>query len=252
MPGGEPARAPRERSKVGRATALSTEAPTRAKGPLHQRVITLLVGAVVAVMLPFYILLRLSVYLNQTYQVWSWVSIAGGMVATVLLLMLYAAWARWRIGSGFKFSKGVARGLMVLVAMYVGYTAMYISGANVKTEEVRETYTALHPLMRLGVSTFMLADGEVVMTDAERVPEDYAKMGLPLNEGSLHFKQESGYVHAMDLRTKGREEWKNFLMTIYFKAMGFRTLRHAGTADHLHVSLPLEAALPTESGLPRD
>ena len=203
--------------------------------------VTFLVGSIVAIVLPFYVLLRLSVYLDRTYQIWPWLSVAGGVAATVIILMLYAAWARWRLGAGFKFSKGVSRGLLVLVAMYVGYSAMYISAANVKTEDVRATYTALHPLLRLGVSTLMLADQEVVMTDAERQPEDYARMGLPLNEGSLHFRQDdSGYVHAVDLRTNGREEWKNFLMTVYFKIAGFRTLRHTGTADHLHVSLPVD------------
>ncbi|MFV1981287.1 MAG: hypothetical protein ACC655_09060, partial [Rhodothermia bacterium] len=137
---------------------------------------------------------------------------------------------------------GVTRGLAILVAIYVGYTAMYISAANVKTDDVRATYTSLHPLLRLGVSTFMLADQEVVMTDAQRQPEDYARMGLPVNEGSLHFRQDgSGYVHAVDLRTNGRGEWKNFLMTLYFKIAGFRTLRHTGTADHLHVSLPVDS-----------
>ncbi len=215
---------------------------SKPKGPIHQRLITFLVGTAVAVFLPFYLLLRLSVYLNQTYQIWPWLAIAGGVAATVILLMLYAAWARWRLGAGFKFSKGVTRGLAILVAIYVGYTAMYISAANVKTDDVRATYTSLHPLLRLGVSTFMLADQEVVMTDAQRQPEDYARMGLPVNEGSLHFRQDgSGYVHAVDLRTNGRGEWKNFLMTLYFKIAGFRTLRHTGTADHLHVSLPVDS-----------
>lgn len=213
--------------------------PPTPKGPLHQRIISFLVGLAVMLVLPFYVLLRGSVFLYQEYAVWPWLAIAGGTAATVLLLMLYAAWLRWRLGSGFRFSKGVTRGLVVLVAMYVGYTAMYISASNVKTEEVHETYTALHPLLRLATSTFVLIDNDVVVTDGERSREDYAAMGLPVNEGSLHFRQEdTGYAHAVDLRTKGREEWKNFLMTIYFKAAGFRTLRHTGTADHLHVSLP--------------
>jgi hypothetical protein len=213
---------------------------TRAKGPIHQRLITFLVASIAVVVLPFYVLLRGSVYLNQAFAVWPWLAIAGGVGATVVILMLYVAWTRWRIGSGFKFSRGVTRGLIVLVTLYVGYTAMYISAANVKTEEVRETYTSLNPLLRMATSTWVLLDNDVVITDGERQPEDYEKMGLPLNEGSLHYRQETtGYAHAVDLRTKGREEWKNFLMTIYFKIAGFRTLRHTGTADHLHVSLPL-------------
>lgn len=58
-------------------------------------------------------------------------------------------------------------------------------------------------------------------------------------ETSLHFKLEDKYVHAMDLRTVGRPEWKNRITDGYFRLMGFRTLRHVGTADHVHVSLPL-------------
>lgn len=229
-------RRPRTAHRAGRTPRKAK--PARAKGPLHQRIITFLVAAVVAIVLPFYLLLRGSVWLNQTYGVWPWVAVLGGMAATVLLLMLYAAWASWRFGSGFKFSKGVARGLMVLVAMYVGYSAIYISAANVKTPDVRRTYTSLHPLLRLATSTLILVDSDIVMTDGERKPEDYTSMGLLLNERSLHFRQEeSGYVHAVDLRTRGREEWKNFLMTVYFKLAGFKTLRHTGTADHLHVSL---------------
>jgi hypothetical protein len=158
----------------------------------------------------------------------------------VLLLMIYVGWIRWRVGSGFKFSKGVTRGLILLVSIYVGYTAMYVSAANVKTEEVRETYTSLHPLLRLATSTFILIDSDVVITDGERRPEDYAAMGLPVNQRSLHYVQdESGYVHAVDLRTKERAEWKNLLTTVYYELAGFETLRHTGTADHLHVSLPL-------------
>ena len=74
--------------------------------------------------------------------------------------------------------------------------------------------------------------------DAARKPEDYAAMGLPVYENSLHFEQPDGYVHAVDLRTLGRSAWKNFVMSGYFRLMGFRILRHVGTADHLHVSLP--------------
>ena len=64
-------------------------------------------------------------------------------------------------------------------------------------------------------------------------------MGLPVNESSLHFEQANGYVHALDLRTQGRAVWKNTASIWWFKLLGFRTLRHVGTADHLHVSLPV-------------
>jgi hypothetical protein len=85
----------------------------------------------------------------------------------------------------------------------------------------------------------VLVDSDAVITASERVVEDYAAMGLSSNAGSLHLEQADGYVHALDLRSLGRTEFRNRLTALYFKILGFRTLRHSGTADHLHISLPL-------------
>jgi len=63
-------------------------------------------------------------------------------------------------------------------------------------------------------------------------------MGLPPNDGSLHYVQRDGYAHAADLRTAGRGLAENRLIQLYFWSMGFGTLRHVGTGDHLHVELP--------------
>jgi hypothetical protein len=41
----------------------------------------------------------------------------------------------------------------------------------------------------------------------------------------------------LDIRTRGRREWRNRGLELAFWAMGFHALRHVGTADHLHVSL---------------
>ena len=79
------------------------------------------------------------------------------------------------------------------------------------------------------------------MTDAGRTPEDYWLMGLPVNEASLHFRQDDGWVHAVDLRTRDRSEWRNRALGIAFWAFGLYSLRHRGTEDHLHVSLRLPA-----------
>ena len=98
---------------------------------------------------------------------------------------------------------------------------------------------SLHPMLRLAASTFLLFDRQAVITDTQRTVGDYLAMGLPVNESSLHFKLEDRWVHALDLRTVGRSEWRNRVTAGYFRLMGFRTLRHVGTADHLHVSLPI-------------
>ena len=76
-----------------------------------------------------------------------------------------------------------------------------------------------------------------MITDANRVPEDYRKMGLKSKSRSLHYRQKNGFVHAIDIRTKGRSEFRNFCLKWYFRLMGFNVLRHGGTGDHLHVSL---------------
>ena len=65
----------------------------------------------------------------------------------------------------------------------------------------------------------------------------------------LHFRQRDGWVHALDMRTIGHGTVRNWLTAAYFRLLGFRTLRHVGTADHLHVSLPLNRA-STDPGLP--
>jgi hypothetical protein len=41
------------------------------------------------------------------------------------------------------------------------------------------------------------------------------------------------------VRTNGRSKATNLLVELYFILMGFETLRHVGTADHLHVALPV-------------
>ena len=89
-----------------------------------------------------------------------------------------------------------------------------------------------------------------MITDADRTPEFYARAGLAANESSLHFPQDDGFVHALDLRTINRPEWRNLAAGLAFRAMGFHTLRHVGTADHLPVSLSLPAWLLAGNGSP--
>ena len=82
-----------------------------------------------------------------------------------------------------------------------------------------------------------LADRDVIITDMARRLPDYPKMGLRVLERSRHLRQPDGYAHALDLRTAGRGIIRNGLTQLYFELMGFETLRHEGTADHLHVEL---------------
>lgn len=97
----------------------------------------------------------------------------------------------------------------------------------------------MHPILRVTLATLSLADRNLVVTDIQRSEKDYEKMGLPKMDNSMHYIQQNGYVHAADLRTAGRSELRNRMTEGMFKILGLRTLRHTGTADHLHVYLPL-------------
>jgi hypothetical protein len=189
--------------------------------------------------LPFVVLLRTSTGLYRTGAVGTWPALLAGATLTFLILAGYGVWAARRVRGRFSVPKRMLQGAAILVAAYCAYGLVFLSGANAKTEAVGAEYRSLHPLLRLAVGTLVLADGDLLVTDAAREPSDYAAMGLPANEVSLHFRQSDGWAHALDVRTVGRSGVRNALTRTYFGLMGFHTLRHVGTADHLHVSLPL-------------
>ncbi len=158
---------------------------------------------------------------------------------TILLLIGYGLFLTFRYRKEVRINKYITRGIVVLVMAYTLYGLSYYSSMNTKTEEIRSYYRSLHPIMRVALATTTLADSDLLLTDIQREPEDYAQMGLPVNQQSLHYVQSNGYVHAVDLRTRGRAEWKNWLTRMTINIIGLETIRHVGTTDHLHVYLPL-------------
>lgn len=199
----------------------------------------LLAVVVVVAVLPFVALVRLSVWAHLDHGWPAWLALASGVAAMALVLAVYAVVLLRRRPAARRWA---VRAACATAVCFGGYGVLYISAANVKSASVHATYTALHPLLRLAVGTLVWVDGDLVVTDAARQPDDYGRMGLPVFERSLHFEQVDGYVHAVDLRTLGRPEWQNRLVERYFAAAGFETLRHVGTADHLHVALPVMEA----------
>ena len=193
-------------------------------------------GVVLAV-LPFVLLIRGGVFAYHEWGLGTWPALVLSASATVLLVALYAWFVSRRIGARRGLKKLLTRGAAVIGAAYVAYSLIFVAGANVKSDEVRAEYSALHPLLRVAASALILVDPGAVITDAGRTPDFYQRLGLSPNETSLHFEQPTGFVHALDLRTNGRPEWRNRTAELAFRAMGFHSLRHVGTADHLHVSL---------------
>jgi hypothetical protein len=188
---------------------------------------------------PFYLLVGVAVLLYRHAGFSTWPALLSGVVLTAALLTLYAFLLARRVGAGRRVWRAVAKVSLAVVGAYCLYGLVYLSSLNVKEEGLRAHYGSLHPLMRIATGTFILLDRDLVITDLARRPEDYERMGLPVYERSLHFIQADGYAHAVDLRTLGHSEWRNQAMAAYYRLMGFRVLRHVGTADHLHVSLPV-------------
>lgn len=207
-------------------------------GSFWRRIRWTAVLALPAAVVPFLLLLRGSVHAHARWGYGPWPSVATGILFAVvsLVAILWVALALLRFPRGFR--KVLSRGAAGLALVFLGHGLLYVGVRNAKGDAVRAEYRSLHPLLRLGSTVLVLVDRDAVVTDAARIPEDYAAMGLPPAETSLHFAQTDGYVHALDLRTAGRPEWRNVLVEVGFRMMGFRTLRHVGTADHLHVSLP--------------
>ncbi len=194
----------------------------------------------VILILPFVVLIRGAVFLHEQYALFPWISILGGMIGSAAVLFIYFNFMYGRLTGQLGDAGLLKRSYSVALIVVIVYSLpglLYLSGGNAKHQEIRKEFTSLHPILRIGVSTVLVLDKDLIITDAKRLPEDYRRMGLKTKKESLHYKQRDGYVYAMDIRVSGRSALRNQLLQLYFKVMGFNTLRHVGTADHLHVSI---------------
>lgn len=191
--------------------------------------------------LPFLALLRSAIYFHEHCHFFAWFSILAGIVIAAAVLVLYITWIYNFLTGSMGNSRAHKRRMAfaaVVVLAYCLQAFLLLSDYNVKDPALKKEFQSLHPILQLGVSTLILLDAELLLTDASRKPSDYAEFGLPAQSKSLHFLQDDGYAYAVDVRTKGRGWLTNLVTRSYFELMGFNTLRHVGTADHLHVSLP--------------
>jgi len=221
------------------AATRETAVPRAYRPGWGRRATRRLLQLAVVLVLPFAVLLRGSTALYLSGLAPTWPALAGGALLALAAITLPGAWVVKHV-TGRARLRAVAKWVALpIVIGYCAHALLFLSQANVKNEEVRSYYRTLHPLLRVAVSTLTLVDGELVVTDAFRTPADYERMGLPVADWSMHYPQPDGYVHAMDLRTIGRSGLRSWLTGLYFRAHGFRVLRHVGTADHMHVTLPL-------------
>jgi len=194
----------------------------------------------VLLVLPVVLLIRVSVFCHEQYRLSPWWALFGGALVSVALIFLYLGYLRRRFRHYFGNYRNLRRRYAfaaTIVAAYCMPALFYFSATNAKHDAVHREFRDLHPILRLGVSTIIWVDRGLIVTDANRFPDDYRRMGLRSRAQSLHYPQSNGYAHAVDIRTIGHSALRNQLLEMYFGLMGFNTLRHVGTADHLHVSL---------------
>lgn len=197
--------------------------------------------------LPFVVLVRGGV-VASAWGAGGWTALLLGCLASAALLALYA-WAVGRRSGGATIRLLLRRAAWGLALALGAYAAVGVAASFVNDLGARAEYRSLHPVLRIAVAGVVLADGETVLPHGTRTVEDYWLVGLTTEEASLHFPQPDGFVHALDLRTRGRREWRNRGLELAFWALGFHTRRNMGTANHLHVSLrppgrPARAPVP--------
>lgn len=203
------------------------------------KVIFSLLLIVVMGIIPFFLLIRTAVFLNVA-EAWNgWTALLGGIAASSLFLGMYVFFLFRKVKNKKLLAQFGFGGVAALVGGFCIYGLLYLSSVNAKSDDVREVYRSLHPILRVAVATTTLAENDLVITDIKRTQEDYISWGLTPLQSSLHYQQENGFVHAIDLRTIGHSEFRNKVLEWSLSTMGFQVIRHVGTADHLHVALPL-------------
>jgi hypothetical protein len=186
--------------------------------------------------LPFLLYVRASVELYHGGLA-PWIAVFGAALATMGSVAGIALWYARRRGARARAMLALKWVALPTVAAWCLFALFRLSSENTKSETVRDYFSQVNPVLRVAIATAILADPAVMVTDLGRSAADYSRMGLPINERTKHYQQRNGWVHAVDLRTIGRGEIRNRLVQGYFALMGFQTLRHVGTADHLHVQL---------------
>lgn len=226
--------------RISASTATGSQStPKKKRRSIGYYITGFLFMAVSLVILPFFILIRTAVYLNITEQWNAWGALLGGTGACIVFLSLLFFFVFRKVKNKKMMAKLSISAVSMLVGGFIIYGLLYLNSVNAKSDEIRDVYRSLHPILRVAVTSTTLADNDLVITDISRTQDDYIAMGLTPRQSSMHYVQPTGFVHAIDLRTIGHSELRNVSLEWGLNLMGFKTIRHVGSADHLHVALPM-------------
>ena len=222
--------------RTSRSRAVGSPQPTP-RMRWKRRALLCAALATLAVVVPAALLLRAPLALMDAHGWNAWLAIGAGVALCSALVAGVGAWGWWRL-LGSRPHRAFIAALLAIVPVFAAVSLFHLPGRHAKTESVHAAWSELQPVLRLGVGVLRFGDEWLVLTDVTRTRAAYREMGLATRRRSAHYVQADGWVHAVDLRTRDRGFIRNALVRAYFELLGFETLRHAGTADHLHVSLP--------------
>ncbi len=203
--------------------------------------ILLLAGTLTSLIL----LVRVQLLLLAHYPTAEWPAMAAGLLAGGVTLAIAVAMALRLRSPRRALMLLLALPTMLLTAGCLSVT--HFPRSNFKSDELRAEWYRLHPTLRNALWVARLGEGALILTDVTRKPSNYGEMGLTEPSWSSHFTSpRNGYAHAIDLRVRDAGDLRNWARQGVFLALGLKadrlggpTDRHGGTADHLHVSLPL-------------
>lgn len=193
---------------------------------------------IMCVIIPIACTIRVPLYMWQG-GMGVWQALLVGMLACTVYWIVFSFFlmSRWLgVSESFAWASKLRFLFWIIIAANLYFVAV-VPLQNLKHGELKSEYQQVHPILRLGVRYLALIDKSLIVTDMSRAKGDYAKMKLKPLERSKHYPQVDGWVYAVDLRTKHKSPILNYCVQAYFQLMGFETLRHDGTYDHLHISL---------------
>lgn len=183
---------------------------------------------------------RVQLAILSRYPTADWPALAAGLGAGGLLLFVTLA-AALRLRSPRRtLVLAVALPTLLLTAGCLSLT--HFPRANFKNDQLRAEWNRLQPTLRVSLWIARLGADDLMLTDVSREPSEYGAMGLSQPASSRHFlSPRDGYAHAVDLRVRDAGDLRNWARQGVFLALGLRAIRHDGSGDHLHISLPLPA-----------
>lgn len=94
----------------------------------------------------------------------TWGALAGAAAVAAVLVAAYAALLCRKLTGRARLRFVAAWIAAPLVLAYCAHALLFLARVNAKSDDVRAYYRALHPALRLAVSTFVILDDALVVT----------------------------------------------------------------------------------------